>query len=240
MTDSFTCSAFSTPSEVCLAIMVASAPTWRPTWRVLVRYTRDTFDSLFSTGYRNGPQAAVGAHPVAQGAQEVSGDHVDDSIWKRARRFIRTSNISPLNLDEKGLSNMDSESSHTTMLRSQFPAASTPVVSRLSAHQEETTGEKVGNTDRSNSAPEARRIDRRASDRRNSNARLSGISLSRSLNFDRSTGGYWDGRMSRASRSEIEAGVSPHLERSLSGGIRVDHEIRIESERSPTPNGTDS
>lgn len=41
---SFLRTAYATPAEVCLAIVVSSAPTWRPVWT----YTSDIAHSLFS------------------------------------------------------------------------------------------------------------------------------------------------------------------------------------------------
>ena len=104
--------------------MVASAPTWRPTWMVLARYGRDKFDSFFSRGSRNDPRTLQGDDLVI--VNEKGDGRNDQASTKlgRKKQWINTSRISPFKLSkskpamshESSQYPTGSENSNTTLL----------------------------------------------------------------------------------------------------------------------------
>ena len=104
--DSFLGSAFATPAEVFLAVLVASAVTWLPAWRVLRRRIREALDSILGT--RPPCVAASSTKPDTHLGEEKSGESClrrpeAARVFQREEaqhsRHVQTSAITPLYLD---------------------------------------------------------------------------------------------------------------------------------------------
>ena len=256
--------------------MVASAPTWRPTWMVLARYSRDTFDSFFSRSSRNNPSTLRGEGPVISYEKgDTEGNQPSRKAGKK-RRWIKTSNISPFNLSRaKSAVSQDeqqyppvSENSNTALLTGpNFPHMMPPKDSQADRNhnrefqesengqqdvmiadaralgapnvQHSATGQTPGKGDPSernqatnfqNSSKLQDVVSGEATQATQSSHDRTGADESIDLNYGNPTAGCWDGGMARA--FGLEGNLSSRDQASpVLGGIRVDREVAITSER---------
>ena len=257
--------------------MVASAPTWRPTWMVLVRYSRDTFDSFFSRSTRNDPRSLHGEVPANSHEKGHMQDNRPSRRADKKMRWIKTSNISPFNLSRaKPAVSQDeqqhppiSENSNTALLtrpnlphlipskdiqadrnhdkelREDNSRQQNIVVADASALgaaniQHDATGKTPGKEDsRKRNKATILQDSSKSQDVGSGDAKQTAQSSSHNqtiadesvdLNYGNPTPGCWDGGMARAFGLEGNLSsrdqVSPVL-----GGIRVDREVEITSEK---------
>lgn len=95
---SFLGTAYSTPAEVCLGVMVASAPTWRSVWT----YTAYMARSIFSKVFRDHTSFNWRAlHSEARSTTLVSSTHVDSEGRMELEEGLRKSSATRTERDER-------------------------------------------------------------------------------------------------------------------------------------------
>ena len=256
--------------------MVASAPTWRPTWMVLARYSRDKFDSLFSRNSRNDPNTLRGEGLTTS---QEKGDTQDSqpTIKDRKKRWIKTSNISPFNLSRgKPAVSHDEQQYPTASENSNRALLTRPDLSHIAptkarqadrSHDMALQGNEDGQKDvvvadaKALGAPNLKptAMDKHpheddpsqwtqainpqdsptpqqvvSGEDKQATQGSSHIQKTANESFDLSNGnqtmGYWDGGMARAFGLGGNQS-SGDQSSAIMGGIRVDREVAITSER---------
>jgi hypothetical protein len=84
---SFTGTAYATPAEVCLAVIVASAPTWRPVWARFADYASQVFSSFRSMTGRQEVRGSSDSdtEQTWRGESSVSYSEKRDSLRELSR-----------------------------------------------------------------------------------------------------------------------------------------------------------